>query len=83
MGHEQLDTLATAASTTPPAGAKYALISASTQSVRFRDDGTAPTAAIGIVITAADAPFWYSGNLHALQFIEITASAAVDIAYYS
>lgn len=81
-GHEQITGLGTAKSTSPPNGARGALITASGQPARMRDDGTAPTAAVGLLLAVGEV-LDYSGNLHTLQFIETTASAAVDISYYS
>jgi len=49
--------------------------------VRYRDDGTAPTATVGIL--AGVGCFSYSGPLTAMQFIATAAgSATVDVGYY-
>ena len=82
LGHEQITSLSAAAALTVPAGAQVALITAQTQAVRFRDDGIAPTAAIGLPLAAGDT-LTYEGDLSAIQFIEQTASAALNIAYYA
>ncbi len=50
--------------------------------VRWRDDGTAPTAAIGMTMAVADAPLLFSANLGALRFIEQTAGAKLNVAFY-
>ncbi len=42
-GYQQITDLSSAVSLTVPNGANYAIIEAETQSVRWRDDGTAPT----------------------------------------
>lgn len=61
--------------------ATLALIKAETQSVRWRDDGSNPTAAIGMLLDVGD-EFWYSGDLAAIKFIETAASASLHISLY-
>jgi predicted hotdog family 3-hydroxylacyl-ACP dehydratase len=65
-----------------PAGAAFVLLQAEGQDVRWRDDGTFPTAAVGMVLTAGDPPFLYDGDLAAIEFIEVSASAKVNAAFY-
>jgi len=81
-GFEHITGLAAANSPTVPKGAKYALITCTTQAVRYRDDGTDPTSTIGTFIPT-DTPFWYAGNLGKLRFIEAALNATLDISYYS
>lgn len=80
-GYEQIDDLSTAVGLTVPTDAQLAIIRVSGQSVRWRDDGTDPTAAIGMPL-AANEPFNYNGDLHAIQFIEVSAGAVLDVSYY-
>lgn len=75
-------TAATSTALTVPAGSKYAIIQALTQNVRWRDDGTAPTAAIGIRLTAG-ADLFYTGELANLRFIQEAATAEINVSYYS
>ena len=84
LGYQQISAPAAATPLTVPAGARMALITVSGQSVRWRDDGTAPTAAIGVLlpVTTSGLPFQYSGTLTAFQVIQTAASATVDVAYY-
>lgn len=58
-----------------------AMIIAETQSVRWRDDGTAPTASVGMLLPV-NTPFIYDGDLNKIQFIETTASASLSVSYY-
>ncbi len=58
-----------------------AIISPETQNVRWRDDGTAPTASVGYLL-AAGSELVYEGSLDKLRFIEVTASAKLNICYY-
>ena len=82
LGFQQITSLSSAATLTVPAGAEVAILSVLTQSVRFRDDGTAPDATHGVIIPAGVAPYRYEGDLRAVQFIQTAASASMDIAYY-
>ncbi|MGJ2639728.1 hypothetical protein ACR8HR_22505 [Salmonella enterica subsp. enterica serovar Paratyphi A] len=82
LGYQQITSLAASTALTVPPGANVALIDCEAQAVRWRDDGTAPTAAIGMPMAVADAPFLFSANLSAVRFIEQTAGAKLNVAYY-
>lgn len=64
-----------------PQSATAATIEAEAQIVRYRDDGVAPTASVGVPI-AAGASILYSGPLDVIQFIEATSTAKVNILFY-
>jgi hypothetical protein len=51
-----------------------------TATCSFRDDGTAPTAAIGILLTVGT-NYWYTGKLSAVRFI--SATGHVNVSYYA
>lgn len=70
-----------AQSLTPPEGASRALIQAETQDIRFRSDGTAPTATIGVLLKAGAAPYLYEGDLNAIKVISAVAGAVINIEY--
>jgi hypothetical protein len=61
--------------------ANFALITPDTNGVRWRDDGTAPTASIGMPL-AAGVTLQYDGDLSKIKFIESTASAVLNVSYY-
>lgn len=84
LGYQQIVSATLAASTalTVPAEAQYAVIVPDTQAVRWRDDGTAPTAAIGMPV-AAGQPFTFDGDLTTIRFIRQAAGAILNVAYYS
>ena len=82
MGWERITALSAAVGLTVPVGARIALLIAETQAVRFRDDGTNPTATIGMPIFV-NTPFWYNGDLSAFKVIEQAVSASLDILYYA
>lgn len=81
LGYQQITTLSAAANLTVPVGATIAIIEVETQAVRWRDDGTAPTSTVGTPIAVAGT-LEYSGTLSAIQFIEQTASAKLNVSYY-
>lgn len=81
LGFSQVTSLASAKSLTVPTGATWALVSCTGQNVNWRDDGTAPTATVGMQITAAAAPVALA-NLAALQFIQQTATAVLNVSFY-
>lgn len=83
LGYQQYETISSATGLTNiPKGATMALIVAETQGVRWRDDGTNPTASVGMPI-AAGAYLNYDGDLNRVKFIEQTASAKLNVSYYA
>ena len=81
VGYQQITSVSASTALTIPAGANVALIQAEAQAVRWRDDGTAPTASVGMSL-AADETLPYTGNLSAIRFIEQTAGAKLNVSYY-
>jgi hypothetical protein len=82
LGYQQITSLSASTGLTTPEGARYARIACTGQDVRWRDDGTAPTASVGMPLPVG-AEMLYSGKLEALKFIEQSASAVLNIAYYA
>jgi len=65
-----------------PAGATFAYVQAETQDVRWRDDGTSPTATDGILLTAGDVLIVDRGQLNVIEFIEVAATAVLHVSFY-
>lgn len=90
FGYQQVNAAGTAAvfSLTVPGVATNsarpitALIQAETQGLRWRDDGTDPTTAIGMLIPAGET-LEYTGPLAKLRLINATAGAVANISYYA
>jgi hypothetical protein len=82
MGFEQVTGMDSSTGLTVPKGARYALLSAEAQGIRW-SDASVPTTALGIVMAVADQPFWYAGNLNSLRFFEDTSGAILNVLYYS
>lgn len=82
LGYQQITSLSAATKLTVPAGATTALITAEAQAVRWRDDGTAPTATVGMPLAVGLLPFQYSGTLINMQFIEQTSGGKINVSYY-
>lgn len=80
-GYQQITDVSAAVGLTVPDGATLAVIQAEDQAVRYRDDGTDPTASVGMVI-AEGQELVYNGDLSAITFIETTASAKLNVSYY-
>jgi hypothetical protein len=82
LGCAQLASLGTAAGfASVPAGATLVRFSVTGQSVRYRDDGTNPTATVGVVLPTG-VLFDYSGALGAIKFIQTASSAVLDACFY-
>jgi len=90
IGYQQITSLSSAQNLTVPAldltglnqKPTFALITPETQGVRWRDDGIAPTASVGMPL-AAGVTLQYDGNLKNIQFIEQAGSAKLNISYYA
>lgn len=81
LGYQQITSMSTAQSLTVPTGTKFAVITPEAQAVRYRDDGTAPTATVGMPIAVGTA-ITYTSTLSAVQFIEQTSGAKLNVLYY-
>lgn len=84
-GYQQITSLSTAQKLAVPANCggvpSLAVITAEAQAVRYRDDGTAPTATVGMPL-AAGVALSYQGTLSAIQFIEQTSGAKLNVLFY-
>lgn len=81
LGFQQISAPSSATSLTIPTGATSALIICETQTVRWRDDGTAPTTSVGMLLPTNTA-FNYTGNLSAFQLIQTASNSTCDVSYY-
>lgn len=84
-GYQQLTTaLSASAVLTVPAGTTMALIQATGAPVRWRADGTDPTATVGMLIDAGGEVMYSASTdaLAALKFIRTTAGAELNVTYY-
>lgn len=95
LGYQQIGSTALGSATgltLPTSGPTptFALISVEgtpgTDTVRWRDDGTAPTSSVGMLMNGSGSngwpPFLYSGDLTKIQFIKAAGSPLVNISYY-
>ena len=82
LGYQQITSLSSAAGLTPPQGATLALIVPESQNVRWRDDGTNPTASVGMPIFVG-ASLSYDGDFNKIKFIEEAASSKLNVSYYA
>lgn len=65
-----------------PSGARYAVIYVEGAGIRWRDDGTAPTASVGMPVSAGQ-DFQYSGQLESIQMIQQASGAIVNVTWYA
>ena len=82
VGFPQIASLTTAQSLTVPSEARAALIHADTQAIRWRDDGIAPTATVGMRLVVGS-ELYYDGEFSRLQMIAETAGAKANVSYYA
>jgi hypothetical protein len=81
LGYQQITSLSAATALPVPTGATVAYIQVSGAAIRYRDDGIAPTASVGMPVPVGSM-LTYSGSLAAIQFIQQTAGAVLDVSYY-
>jgi hypothetical protein len=90
FGYQQITNLSASVGLTIPTTAPdglnakpvFALIIAEGAPVRWRDDGTAPTASVGMPLPVG-VPLQYDGDLTRIRFIQQSASGILNISYYS
>lgn len=82
LGYQQITSLAAATALTIPAGTALAIVTPEVQAVRWRDDGTDPTAAVGYPLAVGVELQYVAAQLPRLKFIEQAASAKINICYY-
>lgn len=82
-GYQQIVNPGTSTALTVPTGSRYAMLNVEgANGVRFRDDGSAPTAAIGMLLTAGT-NYWYTGVLSKVRVIAGGAAGTVNVSYYA
>lgn len=82
LGYQQITSLSSATALTVPAGTSLAIIRPQTQNVRWRDDGTNPSSTVGYPLNVGDELRCDTWSMANIKFIEVTASAALNICYY-
>ena len=90
FGYQQIATVSSSIGLTVPTLAPeglnarpvFALIIAEGAPVRWRDDGVAPGASVGMPL-AVGVPLQYDGDLAKIRFIQQSASGILNISYYS
>lgn len=75
--------LASSVGLTVPVGATIAVVQCEAQNVRWRDDGQAPTASVGMLLTAGSELTYDASGIDALRFIRVTAGATLMVSYFS
>jgi hypothetical protein len=84
LGYQQIAAggVDTSTALTVPEGATVAIFKPAAQAIRFRDDGTAPTAAIGYPVAVGTEYVYCSPSISRVRIIAQVAGAALDILYY-
>ena len=83
LGYTQVTNVSAATGVgTIPAGTEVVMLQCETQNVRFRDDGTSPTASVGMLLVTNTIYTFTASNVAAMKFIETTASAKLNILFY-
>jgi hypothetical protein len=83
LGYQQITNLSAAVGLTVPTGARRALVIAETQAVRWRADGTDPSATVGMPLAVATVLDVALTNLAVIKFFEQAASAKLNVHYFA
>jgi hypothetical protein len=81
LGFQTVASFSASTGFTPPTGATVCFIQAEGNPVRWRDDGTAPTASAGQLLPL-NTLLTYSAALSAVRFIPTTGSSTLDVGCY-
>jgi hypothetical protein len=90
LGYQQITDLSAATSLTVPivdvqglsCKPSIAIITPEAQAVRWRDDGTNPSATVGMPL-AVGVTLQYDGDLTKIKFFEQAGGAKLNISYYA
>jgi len=82
LGYQQITPGAVSTALTIPVGARIAVIQSEVAVMRWRDDGTAPSATVGMRI-AAGGELVYDGELTKIRLIQEAAGAIANVSYYA
>ena len=82
LGYQQITSLSSSTALTVPAGASMAVIVPEGQALRWRDDGVAPTATVGMPVYVG-AVLNYDGDLKLIRFIQQASGGILNVSYYA
>ena len=83
LGYVQQTSLGSAVNLSSiPARATMCVITVEGNGIRWRDDGSDPTASVGMPVSNGQT-FSYTGNMNALRIIQQAASATINVTYYA
>lgn len=81
LGYGQNATLTTVSALPTIPGSSVTALVIPRGAIRWRDDGTNPTASVGMYL-AADQPLSYQGSLAAFRMVAVTGSVEVNVSFY-
>lgn len=82
LGYVQITGLSASTGLTIPAGTTLILITPQAQAIRWRDDGIAPTAAIGYPLAVGGELQYSSSGMASLRFIEQVAGSTINVTFF-
>lgn len=82
LGFQTITVAGTSIGFTLPAGTRMAVASVQVDNIRYRDDGTAPTATVGTLVTAGSSIVVCAPSTGPFRMIRQTNSATVSVSYY-
>lgn len=83
-GHEQITVSSTAVALTVPTTptVRFAVVSIQSNPIRTRDDGTNPTATVGLLWQSNEKIIVCQSSLSAFRMIRQSSDATVDVSYF-
>lgn len=82
LGYQQITDVSASTALTIPPGTVLILVTPLVAPVRYRDDGTAPTAAVGYPLAVGVELQYTAQQAAQLRFIQQSAGAELNVLYY-
>ena len=81
LGFSGIAVSGTVAFAVPP-GANLVVMVAESSPIRWRDDGTSPSASSGVLMATTAPPYEYCGDPRSIQFISAATTAMLSASFY-
>lgn len=82
LGFQRITSLSSSTALSVLPGATRVWLQAESQGVRFRTDGVAPTASVGMLLSAGADTVLEDSELGNVHLIEVSSGASLNIEYY-
>lgn len=82
LGYQQFTSLTGSTALVIPSKCEFVEVTVEAQPVRWRADGTAPTAGVGMPLAVGESKIFTMQQIPQLRFIEQAVGAILNVTYY-